>query len=355
MKNILKIISVASISIAALVSCDQENIKATYTPEQENEVSFAAEVYTNTEIPATADTINVVITRNSADNAVTVPLTTTLPSEITVPSSVSFEAGEYQTNVVLQLAILGGVRYTGTISISDSTMFNSNTSLYPTVSLTLQQAYNWQSLGNGEFYDNICGMLLTPEIMQATNALQPLYRIMNPYTAEASEAIATAIGGATGGPKSEYIEFTVDESCGKCTPCRIGTRRMLEILEKITKGQATMEDLDKLEELCYHLQSSSLCALGQTAPNPVLSTLRYFRDEYIAHIVDKKCPAGVCKALLQYKIDPDKCKGCTLCARTCPADAITGSVREVHMIDPEKCLKCGACMEKCRFGAIYKE
>ncbi len=152
-----------------------------------------------------------------------------------------------------------------------------------------------------------------------------------------------------------FLEFTVDESCGKCTPCRIGTRRMLEILEKITKGQATMEDLDKLEELCYHLQSSSLCALGQTAPNPVLSTLRYFRDEYIAHIVDRKCPAGVCKDLLQYRIDPDKCKGCTLCARTCPADAIIGSVREVHMIDSEKCLKCGACIEKCRFGAIYKE
>ena len=152
-----------------------------------------------------------------------------------------------------------------------------------------------------------------------------------------------------------FLEFTVDESCGKCTPCRIGTRRMLEILEKITKGQATMEDLDKLEELCYHLQSSSLCALGQTAPNPVLSTLRYFRDEYIAHIVDKKCPAGVCKDLLQFKIEPDKCKGCTLCARTCPADAIIGSVREVHMINSEKCLKCGACIEKCRFGAIYKE
>ena len=152
-----------------------------------------------------------------------------------------------------------------------------------------------------------------------------------------------------------FLEFTVDESCGKCTPCRIGTRRMLEILEKITKGQATMEDLDKLEELCYHLQSNSLCALGQTAPNPVLSTLRYFRDEYMAHIVDKKCPAGVCKDLLQYKIDPDKCKGCTLCARTCPADAIIGKVKEVHMINPEKCLKCGACMEKCRFGAIYKE
>ena len=152
-----------------------------------------------------------------------------------------------------------------------------------------------------------------------------------------------------------FLEFTVDESCGKCTPCRIGTRRMLEILEKITKGQAEMEDLDKLEELCRHLQSASLCALGQTAPNPVLSTLRYFRDEYIAHIVDKKCPAGVCKDLLHYRIDPDKCRGCTLCARTCPADAIIGSVREVHMIDSEKCLKCGACIEKCRFGAIYKE
>ena len=152
-----------------------------------------------------------------------------------------------------------------------------------------------------------------------------------------------------------FLEFTVDESCGKCTPCRIGTRRMLEILEKITKGQAEMEDLDRLEELCNHLKTSSLCALGQTAPNPVLSTLRYFRDEYIAHIVDKKCPAGVCKDLLHYKIDSDKCKGCTLCARTCPADAIIGSVREVHMINPEKCVKCGACMEKCRFGAIYKE
>ena len=152
-----------------------------------------------------------------------------------------------------------------------------------------------------------------------------------------------------------FLEFTVDESCGKCTPCRIGTRRMLEILEKITKGQAEMEDLDKLEELCRHLQSASLCALGQTAPNPVLSTLRYFRDEYIAHIVDEKCPAGVCKDLLHYRIDPDKCRGCTLCARTCPADAIIGKVKEVHMINPEKCVKCGACMEKCRFGAIYKE
>ena len=152
-----------------------------------------------------------------------------------------------------------------------------------------------------------------------------------------------------------FLEFTVDESCGKCTPCRIGTRRMLEILEKITKGQAEMEDLDKLEELCRHLQSASRCALGQTAPNPVLSTLRYFRDEYIAHIVDKKCPAGVCKDLLHYRIDPDKCRGCTLCARICPADAIIGRVKEVHMINPEKCVKCGACMEKCRFGAIYKE
>lgn len=152
-----------------------------------------------------------------------------------------------------------------------------------------------------------------------------------------------------------FLQFTVDESCGKCTPCRVGTKRMLEILDKITAGKATMEDLDKLEELCEHLKENSLCALGQTAPNPIISTLRYFKDEYIAHIVDKKCPAGVCKDLLQYKIDADKCKGCTLCARTCPNDAIIGNVREVHMINPEKCVKCGACMEKCRFGAIYKE
>ncbi|MDD3402988.1 MAG: NADH-quinone oxidoreductase subunit NuoF [Hespellia sp.] len=152
-----------------------------------------------------------------------------------------------------------------------------------------------------------------------------------------------------------FLEFTVDESCGKCSPCRIGTRRMLEILEKITHGQGEMEDLEKLEELAEHLKHNSLCALGQTAPNPVISTMKYFRDEYIAHIVDKKCPAGVCKALLQYKIDADKCKGCTLCARNCPADAITGTVKEPHVIDSAKCIKCGACMEKCRFGAIYKE
>ena len=152
-----------------------------------------------------------------------------------------------------------------------------------------------------------------------------------------------------------FLEFTVEESCGKCTPCRVGTRRMLEILEKITKGQATMEDLDKLEALCYYIKDNSLCGLGQTAPNPVLSTLRYFRDEYEAHIKEKRCPAGVCKALLSSVIDRDKCRGCTLCARTCPAGAIIGTVKNPHVIDPDKCVKCGACMEKCRFGAIYKK
>ena len=152
-----------------------------------------------------------------------------------------------------------------------------------------------------------------------------------------------------------FLEFTVEESCGKCTACRIGTKRMLEILTKITKGQATMEDLDKLEELCYYVKSNSLCGLGQTAPNPVLSTLRYFRDEYEAHIKEKRCPAGVCKALLSYNIDRDKCRGCTLCARTCPAGAIMGSVKDPHVIDQTKCIKCGACMEKCKFGAIYKK
>ena len=152
-----------------------------------------------------------------------------------------------------------------------------------------------------------------------------------------------------------FLEFTVDESCGKCTPCRIGTKRLYEMLDKITKGNATLEDLDKLEELCYYIKNNSLCGLGQTAPNPVLSTLRYFRDEYVAHIVDKKCPAGVCKSLLEYSIDAEKCRGCTLCSRVCPVGAISGSVKEPHVIDTSKCIKCGACMEKCKFNAIEKK
>jgi NADP-reducing hydrogenase subunit HndC len=152
-----------------------------------------------------------------------------------------------------------------------------------------------------------------------------------------------------------FLEFTVDESCGKCAPCRIGTVRMLEILEKITSGNGELEDLDRLEELANYIKAGSLCGLGQTAPNPVLSTIANFRDEYIAHIVDKKCPAGVCKSLLSYVIDPEKCKGCTACARKCPAGAISGTVKEPHVIDTAKCIKCGACMDTCKFGAISKK
>ncbi len=152
-----------------------------------------------------------------------------------------------------------------------------------------------------------------------------------------------------------FLEFTVDESCGKCTPCRIGTRRLLEMLNKITSGKATLEDLDKMEALCHYIQENSLCALGQTAPNPVLSTLRYFRDEYLAHVVEKRCPAGVCKSLMRYIIDPDKCVGCTLCAKNCPVSCIAGKVKEKHVIDQDKCIKCGVCMQNCKFGAISKK
>lgn len=152
-----------------------------------------------------------------------------------------------------------------------------------------------------------------------------------------------------------FLQFTVDESCGKCTPCRIGTKRLYEMLEKITSGNATMEDLDKMEKLCYYIKNNSLCGLGQTAPNPVLSTLRYFKNEYIAHVQDKKCPAGVCQDLLTYKIIDIKCKGCTACARGCPVGAISGTVKQPHSIDTTKCIKCGACMAKCKFGAIIKE
>ena len=152
-----------------------------------------------------------------------------------------------------------------------------------------------------------------------------------------------------------FLDFTVDESCGKCTPCRVGTKRLREMLEKITDGKATLEDLDKLEELCYYIKENSLCGLGQTAPNPVLATLKFFREEYIAHIVDKTCPAGVCKKLVKYEIVEDLCKGCTLCSRKCPVGAISGTVKNPHTIDANKCIKCGVCMDSCKFGAIIKK
>ena len=159
-----------------------------------------------------------------------------------------------------------------------------------------------------------------------------------------------------------YLNFICEESCGKCTPCRVGTRRLLEILDKITKGQGTLEDIDKLEELCYYIKANALCGLGQTAPNPVLSTLKYFRHEYIAHVVDKKCEAGVCRDLLSYEIVKDNCIGCGVCAKQCPANAITrtdyiapGKKLAAMEIDKEKCVKCGACVGVCKPGAIIKK
>ncbi|MBP1590607.1 MAG: NADH-quinone oxidoreductase subunit NuoF [Oscillospiraceae bacterium] len=152
-----------------------------------------------------------------------------------------------------------------------------------------------------------------------------------------------------------YLNFTADESCGKCTPCRVGTRKLLQLLEKITEGKGEPEDLEKIRDLATHMKSSSLCALGQSAPNPVLSTLQYFGDEYLAHINEKKCPSGVCKSLLQYEIVADKCKGCTLCSRKCPVGAITGTVKEAHTIDTSKCIKCGVCISSCKFGAIIRK
>lgn len=152
-----------------------------------------------------------------------------------------------------------------------------------------------------------------------------------------------------------FLDFTREESCGKCTPCRVGTKRMLEMLEKITEGKATMEDLDKLEKLAIQIKASALCGLGQTAPNPVLSTMKYFRDEYEAHVLDKKCPAGVCKSLMQYTIVDDACKKCGICAKACPVGAISGKVKEQFVIQQDKCVKCGACMVKCPFKAIIKK
>ncbi len=152
-----------------------------------------------------------------------------------------------------------------------------------------------------------------------------------------------------------FLDFTVEESCGKCTPCRVGTKRLLELLEKITTGNGEMEDLDKIEELSHFIKNNSQCGLGQTAANPVLSTLHYFREEYEMHIKEKRCPAGVCKDLLTFKIIPEKCKGCTLCKRVCPVEAISGDLREAHVISQAKCIKCGACIASCKFNAIIRE
>ena len=152
-----------------------------------------------------------------------------------------------------------------------------------------------------------------------------------------------------------FLEFTVDESCGKCPPCRIGTKRMLEILEKITEGRGEEGDIEKLEVLAKNIKAAALCGLGQTAPNPILSTIRYFRSEYDAHVIDKKCPAGVCKKLIQIRIDPEGCKSCGICAKICPVSCIKGEKKVPYEIDQSRCIKCGACVEKCPFKVIHRE
>lgn len=149
-----------------------------------------------------------------------------------------------------------------------------------------------------------------------------------------------------------YLGFTVDESCGKCTPCRIGTKRMYEILDKITKGEGEEEDLEKLQSLCENIRNASVCGLGQTAPNPVISTMKYFIEEYREHVIDKKCKTGECRALADIQIDPEKCKGCGICKKNCPVDAISGEIKQPHVIDKDKCIKCGTCISKCPFKAI---
>jgi len=149
-----------------------------------------------------------------------------------------------------------------------------------------------------------------------------------------------------------FMEFTQDESCGKCTPCRVGTRRILEILQRICNGEGKEDDIETLEMLCAEIKADSLCGLGQGAPNPVESTLRFFRDEYEAHIREKRCPAKVCRALIRYEILPDSCTGCTVCARNCPVNAITGERKQPHFIDPDTCIRCGICMQVCNFNAI---
>jgi NADP-reducing hydrogenase subunit HndC len=149
-----------------------------------------------------------------------------------------------------------------------------------------------------------------------------------------------------------FMSFTQEESCGKCVPCRVGTKAMLDTLKRICAGEGKLEDIDYLEELGKHIKEASLCGLGQTAPNPVLSTIRYFREEYEAHILDKTCPAKVCKALITYRVDESRCTGCTACLRSCPANAIYGELKEAHFIDEDLCIRCGMCMSTCRFNAI---
>lgn len=266
MKSILKIMGAAAVSLMVLASCDQENVKSIYTPEQDNEVSFPATVFTNTEIPAEATTIDIAITRNTANGSITVPLSTNLPAEITVPTEVVFKDGEYEAAITLGLAIQGGIRYTGTISIADSAYFNAETSPYTSISVSLQQAYNWVALeGEGQWWDNMmtAPTVVPVKVMKATNSVTPRYRIMNPFPDECLEAFAAQQGGKLdNNNRSQYIEFAHQTNDDGTVSDLISFNNFCPgvIINSGADGEGSVEGVYKADyaKMCTYLQGDGV-------------------------------------------------------------------------------------------------